>query len=234
MNIAAIGEIKSCFTEKFGTPRQPGLIPLAQATLQLHSEFPIETVRGLEQFSHLWLIFSFHQTAAQGWKPLVRPPRLGGNQRIGVFASRSMFRPNGLGLSVCKLKKIEQKQDHVILHLSGIDLIDGTPIIDIKPYLPYSDQISDATAGYAPSAPKTTTQVHFTPQATQQCIKQQPHHPDKLAELIIQILQQDPRPAFHSANNKARTYGMKLYKLNILWTYNNQQVTVESIEAEPH
>lgn len=232
MKITAIGEIHSCFTEKFGTPRQPGLAPLAQAELHLYPEYSaFETVRGIESFSHLWLIFQFHQTAAQGWKPLVRPPRLGGNQRIGVFASRSMFRPNSLGLSVCTLEKVEYQQQKIILHLSGIDLIDGTPIIDIKPYLPYSDCIDHATAGYAPTAPEQKAIVQFTPLAKQQCIEQQEHHPDQLAELITQILQQDPRPAFHQFSKSAKTYGMKLYKLNIRWTCNNQQITVESIEA---
>ncbi|MCK5727232.1 MAG: tRNA (N6-threonylcarbamoyladenosine(37)-N6)-methyltransferase TrmO [Thiotrichaceae bacterium] len=232
MEISAIGKIHSCFTDKFGTPRQPNLVPLAQAELRLYPDYSsIEIVRGLETFSHLWLIFKFHQTESQGWKPLVRPPRLGGNQRIGVFASRSMYRPNGLGLSVCKLERVEQQKKQITLHLSGIDLIDGTPIIDIKPYLPYSDYIDSAIAGYAPNTPETNITVQYTNNATQQCAEQQASHPAQLAELITQILLQDPRPAFHQHNETARIYGMKLYQLNIQWTYNNQQITVLSIEA---
>src|SRR5690554_2613706 len=130
-SLDTLGIIHSCYQEKFAVPRQPGLAPSAQATLELLPPYnQPECMEGLEDFSHLWLTFLFHQNLEQGWKPRVRPPRLGGNQKIGVFASRSTFRPNGLGLSVVKLESIELQQG-VKLHLSGVDLVDGTPIVDI-------------------------------------------------------------------------------------------------------
>ncbi|HSP44184.1 MAG TPA: tRNA (N6-threonylcarbamoyladenosine(37)-N6)-methyltransferase TrmO, partial [Luteolibacter sp.] len=151
MTLDPIGIVRSCFGEKFAGPRQPGLCPSAWGELILHPPYRShEAVRGLEGFSHIWLIFGFHETAAQGWSPTVRPPRLGGNQRVGVFASRSTFRPNGLGLSLVRLEGIdEDSPDAPVLKLGGLDLIDGTPVYDIKPYLPYAESVPDAHAGFA-------------------------------------------------------------------------------------
>lgn len=140
-----IAYVKSPFTEKFGTPRQSLLAPGAEAQLVLQAPYNnSDCVDGLDQVSHLWLTFIFHQHLGQPWKPKVRPPRLGGNAKLGVFATRTSFRPNYLGLSVVKLERIEIGNDSVVLHVSGVDLVDGTPIVDIKPYVPYADNIGAA------------------------------------------------------------------------------------------
>ena len=141
MTLDPIGTVHTCFGGKFGVPRQPGLCPSAWGKLVFHETYRSpEAIRGIEGFSHLWLIFGFHETVAQGWKPTVRPPRLGGNQRVGVFASRSTFRPNGLGLSLVRLEGIDTTaNDAPVLLLGGVDLLDGTPVYDIKPYLPYAE-----------------------------------------------------------------------------------------------
>ncbi len=153
MQIEPVGVIESCFKEKFGIPRQPGLVEAACASLRLLPPYDrAEAVRGLEGFSHVWLIFGFHATAAQGWRPTVRPPRLGGNARLGVFATRSTFRPNPLGLSVVRLLDIDTRRG-VQLQLAGGDLLNGTPVYDIKPYLPYADALSEAVGGFAPDGP---------------------------------------------------------------------------------
>ena len=158
-NFDVIGTIDSPYKEKFAIPRQPGIVTAAQGQLRLTGTANnAELVRGLEQFSHIWLLFVFHGTQAQGWKPLVRPPRLGGNKKLGVLATRSTFRPNPIGMSVVKLDRIEQQnlahnKSQVTLHISGLDLLDGTPIIDIKPYVPYADIIEGAEGGYAQEQP---------------------------------------------------------------------------------
>ena len=154
MTIDPIATVRSCFGSKFAVPRQPGLCPSAWGRLVFHPAYRSpEAVRGIEGFSHLWLIFGFHETVEQGWKPTVRPPRLGGNQRIGVFASRSTFRPNGLGLSLVRLEGIDTTaSDSPVLLLGGLDLLDGTPVYDVKPYLPYAEAVPEAAAGFAGDA----------------------------------------------------------------------------------
>lgn len=155
MTIEPVGRLRTCFGEKFGVPRQPGLCPSAWGTLHFEREFQsADAVRGLEGFSHLWLVFGFHLTADRGWSPTVRPPRLGGNERVGVFASRSTFRPNGLGLSLVRLERVEMTPDGPVLHLGGVDLVDGTPVYDVKPYLPYAEAVPEACGGYAGEAPE--------------------------------------------------------------------------------
>jgi len=145
IEVTPIGFVQSCFKEKFATPRQPGLADAAKGVIELIPPFNLpESVEGLEDCSHIWLQFVFHECMNQGWKPKVRPPRLGGNKKMGVFATRATHRPNALGLSVVKLDGIECTDDQVRLHISGLDLIDGTPILDIKPYIPYSDAIENA------------------------------------------------------------------------------------------
>ena len=148
-NLEPIGTIESCFKEKFGIPRQPGLAPAAQATLVLHPPYSNPgAMAGLEAFSHIWLIYIFHAIEKGKWKPTVRPPRLGGNKRTGVFATRSNFRPNPLGISAVKLEKIVPDGETIRLELSGVDLLDGTPVLDIKPYIPFADAHPDATSGW--------------------------------------------------------------------------------------
>lgn len=212
-----IGVVNSPYKEKFAIPRQPGLVNAAKGTITLLDEINnIDCVRDLEQFSHLWLLFIFHGTQAQGWKSLVRPPRLGGNQKIGVLASRSTFRPNPIGMSVVKLDKIEVIEKNVTLHISGIDLLDQTPIVDIKPYIPYSDSLPNACAGFAQAEPLASIKVTFSIKAQQELTLLKTKPPD-LSLLIEQVLAQDPRPAYKKNQIDDKTYGMKLYNLNILW-----------------
>ncbi|MCO4799498.1 MAG: tRNA (N6-threonylcarbamoyladenosine(37)-N6)-methyltransferase TrmO [Colwelliaceae bacterium] len=222
INLNIIGNVCSPYKEKFAIPRQPGLVPSAKGKVKLVDEANnIELVRGLEQFSHIWLLFVFHETMEQGWKPLVRPPRLGGNKKLGVLATRSTFRPNPIGMSVVKLDEIECSNKQVELHISGLDLLDQTPIVDIKPYIPYSDAIPNAQASFAQEQPKKVLTVAFSTPAKivlQQAIKA---YPD-LENLIAQILAQDPRPAYKQSlsNNLVideKIYGIRLYQFNIKW-----------------
>jgi tRNA-Thr(GGU) m(6)t(6)A37 methyltransferase TsaA len=212
-----IGTIDSPYKEKFAIPRQPGIVTAAQGQLRLlDSANNIELVRGLEQFSHIWLLFVFHGTQAQGWKPLVRPPRLGGNKKLGVFATRSTFRPNPIGMSVVKLDHIEQRDSQVILHINELDLLDGTPIVDIKPYVPYADIVEHAQGGYAHQQPENEIKVTFSEPATI-AIKNYSQQYANLALLIEQVLVQDPRPAYKHQKIDNKVYGMALYDLNITW-----------------
>lgn len=155
MEIEPIGRVRTCFGEKFAVPRQPGLCPSAWGRLVFEEKYRrAEAVRGLDGFSHLWLVFGFHLTAGRGWSPTVRPPRLGGNERVGVFASRSTFRPNGLGLSLVRLEGIDESvAEAPVLELGGVDLVDGTPVFDVKPYLPYAEAPPEAAGGFAAEEP---------------------------------------------------------------------------------
>ncbi|CAM3904730.1 tRNA (N6-threonylcarbamoyladenosine(37)-N6)-methyltransferase TrmO [Rheinheimera salexigens] len=228
----AIGYISSPYKQKFAIPRQPGLIEEARGSIILEADYSDDTiVRGLDSFSHLWLVFVFHQTADKGWSPMVRPPRLGGNARKGVFATRATFRPNPIGLSVVKFEGIERKKDKLIIKLSGIDLLDGTPILDIKPYLPYADALPDAASGFADAAPETAMQVSFSSQATIFC-QQQLQYPD-LQRFIEKVLKQDPRPSYKKQRSGEQQYGMTLYHYNIKWTVNGEQNHVTEIHPLP-
>ena len=212
-----IGIIHSPFKEKFGVPRQPGIAPAAQATLELLPPYDRdEALEGLAGFSHVWIVFAFHATADQGWSPTVRPPRLGGNVRVGVFASRSTFRPNPIGLSVVELAGIGREDGKLVLHLRGADLIDGTPVLDIKPYVPYVDSIPNASGGFAAGAPEARLAVRFTPMAEVQVAARAAAHP-QLHELITQVLGADPRPAYREDESTDRVYGMKLLDFDLRW-----------------
>jgi tRNA-Thr(GGU) m(6)t(6)A37 methyltransferase TsaA len=224
-----IGVIHSCFKEKFGIPRQPGLVPQAKGTLELLPPYNRpEGVRGLEGFSHVWVTFVFHGCESGKWQPTVRPPRLGGNQRIGVFASRSTHRPNPIGLSVLELERIVADASGVVLHLKGVDLLDGTPVLDIKPYIPYADALPHASGGFAAEAPHAATSVQFAEGALQVCRD----HPDgevDLAELIRGLLQQDPRPAYFGEEQAGRVFGMRLLQYDVKWTIDNGTTLVTDI-----
>ena len=228
-----IGYVRSPYKEKFGIPRQPNLVPEARAILELVAPFnQPESVRGLEGFSHIWVIFVFHATAAQGWKPTVRPPRLGGNARLGVFATRSTFRPNPLGLSVAQLCGIERRGNGVCLTLAGVDLLDGTPVLDIKPYLPYADALYQARAGFAPDAPMALQgRVTFTELADQQCAQQQRQLNTDVRLLIEQILHQDPRPSYRHGLADDRVYAMRLYDFDLRWRYTPTGIEVLELAA---
>jgi tRNA-Thr(GGU) m(6)t(6)A37 methyltransferase TsaA len=226
ITISPIGFINSPYKEKFAIPRQPGLVNAAKGTITLLNEInPIDCVRELEQFSHIWLLFIFHSTQSQGWKPLVRPPRLGGNKKVGVLASRSTFRPNPIGMSVVKLDRVERSKQAVIIHISGMDLLDQTPIVDIKPYIPYSDSLNKANAGFAQNEPKNTLSITFSTQA-QQILTSLKNTLPNLTLLIQQVLAQDPRPAYKQNQNDDKAYGMRLYDLNIQWKMLNWE-TIE-------
>lgn len=214
-----LGTIRSPYKQKFAIPRQPGLIAEAKAELVLEPGYDDDAiVRGIEAFSHLWLVFVFHETANKGWSPLVRPPRLGGNEKKGVFATRATFRPNPIGLSVVKLEGVVRKQGRLIIQLSGVDLLDGTPILDIKPYLPYADALPNAAGGFADAAPETDMTVSFEPAVMQFCQRQKDQ--PELAVLIEKVLKQDPRPQYKKQKAEQQSYGMTLYHFNIKWTVN--------------
>lgn len=226
ISLKTIGILHSPYKEKFGVPRQPNLVPLAKGELHLNPPFNHPNcIRGLEKFSHLWLLFIFSGTAKQGWHNTVRPPRLGGNERVGVFASRSTFRPNPIGLSAVELHDIVIGKEQIILKLGSVDLIDQTPIIDIKPYIPYSDSYPNAQASYALDKPDSSLYVDFAPQV-EQFLFDKP----ELRELIIQIISQDPRPAYKKGKSEPQTFGIKLYHYNIRWQVINLQAIVIDIQ----
>lgn len=225
-----VGIIRSCFPEKFGIPRQPGLVMEATATLELLPPYDrTEALEGLEAFSHLWLIFVFHASLKETWKPTVRPPRLGGNKRVGVFASRSMFRPNPIGLSVVELERIDTTTAQPRLFLKGVDLLDGTPVLDIKPYLPYVDAIPNAHGGYAHASPEPRLQVSLSNRAVAQCAGYENAYP-YLMSLIIHVLELDPRPAYYDKDQSAKEFGMRLLDFDIKWRVDGEQVEVTAIE----
>lgn len=223
-----LGVIHSCFKEKFGIPRQPGLVDVP-AHIEINSEYSREDAfRELESFSHIWVIFVFHDIPKKNWNATVRPPRLGGNDRIGVFASRSMFRPNPVGLSVVKLENIERKNKKIILNILGGDFLDGTPVIDIKPYIPYSDIIQQASPGYAVSKPGIKLDVSFTDEAKTQVKHAEKKYP-QIESIIIQVLQLDPRPAYQEQANKKENYAMKIYDYDLKWQLEDDKVKVVSL-----
>lgn len=231
LDFTPIGFISSCYKEKFAIPRQPGLVSAAKSELILEGIFNKESVRGLEGFSHIWLQFIFHETEPQGWKPMVRPPRLGGNKKVGVFATRSTFRPNPIGLSVVELDRVEIRGASLVLHLIGADLMDGTPVLDIKPYLPYVDSIPDAKGGFAKERPGTPVEVCFSKECQMQCEKLSDELGENIEILIKQILELDPRPSYQRNNTDSdRIYSVKLYDFDLKWQYcENNKIKVLSV-----
>ena len=212
--VQPVGYVRSCFKEKFAIPRQPLLAPAAQATVELLQPFNTgDAVSGLAQVSHVWLIFLFHKTLEDKTRLKVRPPRLGGNQTLGVFASRATYRPNGIGQSVVKLERVEAG----CLHVSGIDLLDGTPILDIKPYVPYADSVPSAHNAIAENPPPAIP-VHWQPHALQHAHAAAQRLGAPVVALIEQCLAQDPRPAYQTPNPERR-YGVRLWDLQVRWHY---------------
>jgi tRNA (adenine37-N6)-methyltransferase len=213
-----IGIIESCFKEKFGIPRQPGLVTEARAIFKVFPPFDqMEAFKGLDDFSHIWIIFVFHSGMRDNWKATVRPPRMGGNRRTGVFSTRSGFRPNPIGLSAVRLEKIVREKKETRLYLSGVDLMDGTPVLDIKPYLPYADTIGDASGGFASIIPETLIRVEFSPEARTFCLEKEQSGYLGLMRLIEQMLKMDPRPAYYASKPQKSHFGMKVYDFNVLW-----------------
>lgn len=185
-----IARIQNAFDEKFGVPRQSGLAEEVISTVVFEEEFRVaEALRGIEAFSHLWLIWGFDRAERETWSPTVRPPRLGGNKRVGVFATRSPFRPNAIGLSCVRLTGVEKTAEGMVLRVAGADLVNGTPIYDIKPYIPYADCRPDATGGFTDEVEKRKAEVQFTEEARKKL------NGEKQRELAA-VLKEDPRPAY--------------------------------------
>ena len=229
-----IGYLSSCFKEKFGIPRQSGLVPEARGMLEINPPFNRpEAFRELADYSHIWLTFVFHGNLRQQWKPTVRPPRLGGNRRVGVFASRSPFRPNPLGLSVVRLDRLELTASRVCLHLSGIDLLEGTPVLDIKPYLPYADAIADARSGYATDAPAERYELRFAPAAEQALAALPRPEAAHLSALIRRLLALDPRPGYRRGEAEQKGYGMRLLDYDLHWRIDGERLEVVSLVSCP-
>lgn len=223
VEIQVIARMHSDFASKFGIPRQSGLVEELRSTIVFEPEFRnADALRGIEDFSHLWLIWQFSEAVRTGWSPTVRPPRLGGNTRMGVFATRSPFRPNNLGLSSVRLLGVEETAEFgTVLHVGGADLMDGTPIFDIKPYIPYGDCHMDATGGFTDTAGEFLLEVHF---------------PDKLLEILpkdkrqaaIGVLRHDPRPSYQ--RKPERVYGLTFAGCDIRFRVAEDQLTVVAVE----
>ncbi|MYM62533.1 tRNA (N6-threonylcarbamoyladenosine(37)-N6)-methyltransferase TrmO [Pseudomaricurvus sp. HS19] len=227
----SIGVVHSPYREKFAIPRQPGLVTADQGYIELSGPCNREEIlRGLEAFSHAWILFVFHEAMREQWKPMARPPRLGGNQKVGVFASRSPFRPNPIGQSVVKLEGIRAHSGQWRVHFSGGDLLHGTPVLDIKPYLPYADAIADANGAYAPDKPGADRPVRFSEAASASLARLETEYP-ALQLLIEQVIAQQPQPAYHR-QDEAKIYGMMLYDLNIRWQQSLQDACVITVEKQ--
>lgn len=226
-----IAKLHSPYKEKFAVPRQPGLVKSAKAKLEILPPFDdINAFSGIEAYSHLWLIFAFHKNTDLQWRPMVRPPRLGGNKRIGVFSTRSPNRPNNIGLSLVELHGIQKQQGKLYLNLGAVDLVDGTPILDIKPYLPYADARPDAKADFASTPPTSDLSINFSEQATATLVQVATGYPH-LQQFITEVLAQDPRPAYKKLKDDHKVYKMHLEAFNISWQYQGTNLTVLAIES---
>lgn len=227
----SIGIIESCFKQKFSIPRQPGLVPQATATIILEPEFTSEEiVRGLGSYSHLWIIFVFHKSQLSKNKNTVRPPRLGGDKRMGVFATRSNYRPNPIGQSVVRLESVEHKnnqaQTQVLIHVSGGDFLHGTPVLDIKPYIPYVDSIPAATAEFAAQAPEKQFNVTILPAALVQIEAASKDIGRDMRAFIESLLSYDPRPRHVQPD---QVFATQIYSYDLKWTLENDVVSVISL-----
>ena len=223
VTIQVIARMKSDFPTKFGIPRQSGLVEELRSTIIFEPAFRNpDALRGIEGYSHLWLIWQFSEAVRSEWSPTVRPPRLGGNTRMGVFATRSPFRPNSLGLSSVKLLGVEQTEEFgTVLHVGGADLMDGTPIFDIKPYIPYGDCHPDATGGFTDTAGDFLLNVEFPPALLEKL-------PEDKREAAIGVLSHDPRPSYQRKPD--RVYGIAFAGFDIRFTVENDTLTVQAVE----
>ena len=223
ITIHPIASMRSDFPTKFGIPRQSGLVEELRSTIVFEPEYRNpDTLRGIEGFSHLWLIWQFSEAVRDNWSPTVRPPRLGGNTRMGVFATRSPFRPNNLGLSCVKLLGIEQTANEgTVLHVAGADLMDGTPIFDIKPYIPYSDAFPDALGGFTDTAGDFLLDVVFPEELL--CVL-----PERKRDAAKAVLSHDPRPSYQ--RKPGRVYGLRFAGFDIRFTVEDQTLTVQAVE----
>lgn len=218
-----IANIHSDFPTKFGIPRQSGLVDELTARIVFTPEYRVpEAVRGLEEFSHIWLVWQFSGAVREDWSPTVRPPRLGGNTRMGVFSTRSPFRPNAIGLSCVRLLKVEPNTpEGPVLTVAGADLMDGTPILDIKPYIPYADCKPEATGGFTDRAGDFLLHVEFPPALLERV-------PENRREALIGVLSHDPRPSYQ--RNPERVYGMEFAGVNVRFRVAEDILTVLDVE----
>lgn len=225
VTIQTIARIRSDFPTKFGIPRQSGLVDELRSTIVFEPEFRnSDALRGIEDFSHIWLIWQFSEAVRDGWSPTVRPPRLGGNTRVGVFATRSPFRPNNLGLSSVRLIGVEQSRDYgTILHVAGADLMDGTPIFDIKPYIPYGDCHPEATGGFTDHADDFLLNVEFPDDFLKML-------PVDKKQAALAVLSHDPRPSYQRKPD--RIYGLDFAGYNIRFRVENKTLYVVNVESK--
>lgn len=221
--VEPIAHIKTDFSSKFGIPRQSGLVDELEAKIIFEPQYRIpEAFRGLEGYSHVWLLWQFSECADKEWSPTVRPPRLGGNKRMGVFASRSPFRPNSIGLSCVKLISIDETEENgIVLTVSGADLLDGTPIIDVKPYLPYVDSHPEASGGFALQEKEGSLDVVFVAELLSDI-------PADKQEALKAVLKQDPRPQYQ--NDPERIYGLEFAGYDVRFKVNENLLTVVEVE----
>ena len=219
-----IARIHTDFPTKFGIPRQSDMVESLKGTIVFEPEYRnAEALRGMEGFSHIWLIWEFSESKREGWSPTVRPPLLGGNTRMGVFATRSPFRPNPIGMSVVKLEKVElHTENGPVLHVSGADMMNGTPIFDIKPYVPYTDSRPDATGGFTDIVDKTELRVVF-PEQLLSLIPAEKRQP------LTEVLSLDPRPSYQ--NDPERIYGLLFAGFDIRFSVNEAILTVKEIKV---
>lgn len=217
-----IAHIHTDFPEKFGVPRQSGLAE-TKGLIVFEPEYRnIDALRGLEEYSHLWLLWEFSEVRQGKWSPTVRPPRLGGNKRMGVFATRSPFRPNPIGLSCVRLERIEMQKDGPVMHVSGIDMTDGSPIYDVKPYLPYTDAVLEAQGGFGMRVKDYGLLVEFPEKWLKKV-------PDEHRKALKEVLRQDPRPSYQE--DPERVYGMSYGRMQIRFTVKNHLLTVCEVEC---
>lgn len=219
VTIQVIARMQSDFPTKFGIPRQSGLVDSLRSTIIFEPEFRNpDALRGIAEYSHLWLIWQFSEAVRKDWSPTVRPPRLGGNTRMGVFATRSPFRPNSLGLSSVKIIGLEETAEYgTVIHVAGADLMDGTPIFDIKPYIPYSDCHPDATGGFTDTADDFVLKVEFPADLLQRI-------PEGKRQALIGVLSHDPRPSYQK--DPERIYGLSFAGFDIRFTVKDEILTV--------
>ena len=227
-SFSPIGYVASCYKEKFSIPRQPRLVSEATSSLRLTEGVASdEIIRGLEGFSHIWLVFVFHAIPSGQWKPTVRPPRLGGNTRLGVFATRSTNRPNPIGMSAVELLDIERISGEIRINLGSCDLLDGTPVLDIKPYIPYADSIPQAQAGFARQEPDRKLQVLLTEKSEMLANEASQRLGVNIPKFIEQILSMDPRPSYQAGQFGERVYAAKVYDFDLQWRYlSNDKIEV--------